>query len=60
VVLSDAQRVAVQGLFAVILWGELAAWRVSADLALQLEPLESEDGGHVTIKPTTKPVNFHT
>jgi hypothetical protein len=42
VVLSEAQRTAVQGLFAVILWGELAAWRVSADLALQLEPLEAK------------------
>jgi hypothetical protein len=42
VVWSEPQRTAVQGLFAVILWGELAAWRVSADLALQLEPLEAK------------------
>ena len=30
---------AVKNLFAVILWGELAAWKVSAELALELEPL---------------------
>lgn len=30
---------AVRNLFAVILWGELAAWKVSAELALRLEPL---------------------
>lgn len=38
-----AERVpALRALFAVILWGELAAWRVSADLALHLEPLEAK------------------
>ena len=40
--LPPDQRRAVQALFAVILWGELAAWRVSADLALHLEPLEAK------------------
>jgi len=29
-------------LFAVIFWGELAAWKVSAELALELEPLEAK------------------
>ncbi|MEQ1567494.1 MAG: ferritin-like domain-containing protein [Myxococcota bacterium] len=40
--LDDRQREALQGLFAIILWGELAAWKVSAELALQLEPLEAK------------------
>jgi hypothetical protein len=40
--LTDEQKAALQGLFAVILWGELAAWKISADLALQLEPLEAK------------------
>lgn len=40
--LPTEQRQAIQGLFAVILWGELAAWKISADLALQLEPLEAK------------------
>lgn len=40
--LSPAKREAVLGLFAVILWGELAAWKISADLARQLEPLEAK------------------
>ena len=35
-------REAIVGLFSVILWGELAAWKVSADLARQLEPLEAK------------------
>src|SRR5262245_65028192 len=38
--LDPAEKSALQSLFAIILWGELAAWRVSADLSLQLEPLE--------------------
>jgi hypothetical protein len=29
-------------IFAVIFWGELAAWKVSAELALELEPLEAK------------------
>jgi hypothetical protein len=40
--ISPEKQQALQGLFAVILWGELAAWKVSADLALQLEPLEAK------------------
>lgn len=40
--LSPEKKQALQGLFAVILWGELAAWKVSADLALHLEPLEAK------------------
>ncbi len=40
--LPDHQVEAVQTLFAIILWGELAAWKVSADLALHLEPLEAK------------------
>jgi len=33
---------AVRTLFAVILWGELAAWKVSAELALRIDPLEAK------------------
>jgi len=40
--LAPETRKAIVGLFAVILWGELAAWKVSADLARQLEPLEAK------------------
>jgi hypothetical protein len=40
--LDPARREAIRALFAVILWGELAAWRISADLALHLEPLEAK------------------
>jgi hypothetical protein len=40
--LDPTQTTGLQGLFAVILWGELAAWRVSAALALRLEPLEAK------------------
>lgn len=39
---AEPQRRALQTLFAVILWGELAAWKVSADLAHRLEPLEAK------------------
>jgi hypothetical protein len=42
ITLGAEERRALQQLFAVILWGELAAWKVSADLALQLEPLEAK------------------
>jgi len=42
ITLPREKRDAIHGLFAVILWGELAAWKVSADLALQLEPLEAK------------------
>jgi hypothetical protein len=40
--LTPEQGTALQGLFAVILWGELAAWKVSAALANRLEPLEAK------------------
>jgi uncharacterized ferritin-like protein (DUF455 family) len=33
---------ALQKILAVIFWGELAAWKVSADLALRIEPLEAK------------------
>jgi hypothetical protein len=33
---------ALRTVFAVILWGELAAWKVSAQLALELTPLEAK------------------
>lgn len=29
-------------MFAVIFWGELAAWKISAELALEIEPLEAK------------------
>lgn len=32
----------LQRMFAVIFWGELAAWKVSAELALEIEPLEAK------------------
>ena len=39
----DAQtRAALQRIFAIILWGELAAWRISAQLADRLVPLEAK------------------
>lgn len=40
--LSDTQRKALQRVFAIILWGELAAWRISAQLADRIEPLEAK------------------
>lgn len=39
---TPEQREALRALFAVILWGELAAWKISADLAQRLEPLEAK------------------
>lgn len=36
------QREPLKRLFAIILWGELAAWKISAQLADQLEPLEAK------------------
>ncbi|RMH39376.1 MAG: ferritin-like domain-containing protein [Deltaproteobacteria bacterium] len=38
---ADTQR-ALGRLFNIILWGELAAWRISAQLADRLEPLEAK------------------
>ncbi|MBL4636336.1 MAG: ferritin-like domain-containing protein [Kofleriaceae bacterium] len=40
--LTDEQRTALQRIFAIILWGELAAWRISAQLADRIEPLEAK------------------
>ena len=40
--LSPEKTRAMQGLMGLILWGELAAWKVSADLALHIEPLEAK------------------
>ncbi|MCB9676901.1 MAG: ferritin-like domain-containing protein [Alphaproteobacteria bacterium] len=40
--LPDEKRHALAQIFAVILWGELAAWKISADLAVHLEPLEAK------------------
>jgi hypothetical protein len=40
--LPQEQRHALAQIFAVILWGELAAWKISADLAVHLEPLEAK------------------
>jgi hypothetical protein len=36
------QREPLKRLFAIILWGELAAWKISAQLADRLEPLEAK------------------
>ncbi len=33
---------ALKRVFAIILWGELAAWRISAELADEIEPLEAK------------------
>lgn len=40
--LEEPQRTALGRLFAIIMWGELAAWKVAAQLADQLEPLEAK------------------
>ena len=40
--LPSDKRHALSQIFAVILWGELAAWKISADLAVHLEPLEAK------------------
>jgi hypothetical protein len=40
--LAPDQIEPVRRLFAVIFWGEMAAWKVSAELALELEPLEAK------------------
>jgi len=39
----DPEKIApLRRLFATIFWGELAAWKVSSELALELEPLEAK------------------
>ena len=40
--LPPEKREALSRILAVLLWGELAAWKISADLALHLEPLEAK------------------
>src|SRR5690348_16046510 len=40
--IADDLREAIGQVFAVILWGELAAWSISADLALMLEDTEAK------------------
>lgn len=40
--IPDHQRRALSRVFAIILWGELAAWKISAQLADRLEPLEAK------------------
>ncbi|MFT7623735.1 MAG: hypothetical protein ACI9WU_002918 [Myxococcota bacterium] len=40
--LDRQTREALGRVFSIILWGELAAWRISAELADELEPLEAK------------------
>ncbi len=40
--LPEEKQQALSRVFAVILWGELAAWKVSAQLAVELTPLEAK------------------
>jgi hypothetical protein len=40
--LSDEKKQALSRIFEIILWGELAAWKISAQLADELEPLEAK------------------
>src|SRR5450432_4246273 len=40
--LADDKRRALERIFNIILWGELAAWKISAQLADGLEPLEAK------------------
>src|SRR5262249_58347802 len=39
---EEEKREAVAGIFEIILWGELAAWKISAELADRIEPLEAK------------------
>jgi len=39
---EESQREPLKRIFAIILWGELAAWKISAQLADRLEPLEAK------------------
>jgi hypothetical protein len=39
---TDAQRRGLARVFSIIMWGELAAWKISAQLADALEPLEAK------------------
>jgi hypothetical protein len=40
--LDPAKKQALAQIFSTILWGELAAWSISADIALQLEEVEAK------------------
>ena len=40
--LPKEQRDALGRVFAIILWGELAAWKISAELSDEIEPLEAK------------------
>lgn len=40
--LRDRERRALSRIFSIIMWGELAAWKISAQLADALEPLEAK------------------
>jgi hypothetical protein len=40
--LGDRERRALSRIFSIIMWGELAAWKISAQLADALEPLEAK------------------
>jgi hypothetical protein len=40
--LPEEKRQAVARIFEIILWGELAAWKISAELADRIEPLEAK------------------
>jgi hypothetical protein len=40
--LTPEKRKAVERIFAIIMWGELAAWKISAQLADELAPLEAK------------------
>ena len=40
--LSEDKKKALGRVFSIIMWGELAAWRISAELADELEPLEAK------------------
>jgi uncharacterized ferritin-like protein (DUF455 family) len=40
--LPERERVALSRVLATIFWGELAAWKVAADLAARIEPLEAK------------------
>ncbi len=40
--IPDRERQALSRIFSIIMWGELAAWKISAQLADQLVPLEAK------------------
>src|SRR5262245_7556974 len=39
---SEKERRALARVFSIIMWGELAAWKISAQLADAVEPLEAK------------------